>query len=775
MDAKELRHKFISFFEAKEHKVIPSASLIPENDPSVLFTTAGMHPLVPYLGGETHPEGKRLVDVQKCIRVDDIDEVGDTSHNTFFEMLGNWSLGDYFKTEAVSWSYDFLTNKKWLGLDPGRLSVTCFAGDSDAPRDEESAKLWEKAGIPQERIHFLPKSENWWGLAGGGPCGPDTEIFYDTDPEGPGCCEHCHPGCDCGKYVEIWNNVFMQYDKQATGTEVMWLRHGETDWNIEKKIQGDLETQLNETGRQQAAKAKQEVRDFSPDIVLTSPLERAQQTAEIVAPESAKIIAEPLAVERDMGELEGMTQQELMDSCPSDMFIKRGEIYYCVTPPGGESLNEAKSRTEKLLKKVLQEYRGKKVLIVSHGDIIDMALACERGVDPEETIGTHAENLATTSFELYDYLPLKQKNVDTGMGLERTLAVINNLDDVYRTELFWPLLQALERLSHKKYGVDKRDDFAFRVIADHIRAATFILADSAQVVPSNVEQGYILRRLIRRAVRFAKKLGVEPEFSLGKDLANVVISQYSDTYPELSEHKERVITEISKEENKFEKTLTRGLRQFQKMKGKGVSGKEAFDLFQTYGFPIEMTAELAEEMGATIDRQEFDRHFAKHQELSRQGATKKFKGGLGDTTGKTVSLHTATHLLLASLRQVLGNHVYQKGSNITPDRLRFDFSHSQKLTDDEKKAVEDLVNEKIQADLSIKTETMTVDEAKKQGAIGVFGEKYGDKVKVYSVGGFSKEICGGPHVERTGEMGHFRIKKEQSSGAGVRRIKAVLE
>jgi len=734
-----------------------------------------MHPLVPFLAGEAHPAGKRLVDVQKCIRVDDIEEVGDKSHNTFFEMMGNWSLGGYFKKESIAWSYEFLTSENYLGLDPDRLSVSCFAGDADAPRDNESAKIWQQQGIPKDKIVFLPKSENWWGLASGGPCGPDTEIFYDVDPGKPGCSDSCGPGCDCGKYMEIWNNVFMQYDKKPTGTRIMWLRHAETDWNTKKKIQGDLEIALNENGKRQAAKIRGRVESFSPDVIMSSPLLRAQQTAEIIASDKDEVVVEPLAVERDMGELEGMSKEELMARCPAEMFIKRGDVYYCITPPGGESLADTKARVEKLLKKILDKYRGKKILIVSHGDVIDMASACARGVAPEQAIGTHADNLVSFEQELYDYLPLKQKNVDTGMGLERTLAVVTGAADIYQTELFKPLLETIERVSRKKYGQGKRDDFAFRVIADHIRAAAFILADSVEVLPSNVEQGYILRRLIRRAVRFAKKLGIESEFKLGKELVNVIVKSYGQTYPELAKKEQHIISELVKEEEKFEKTLVRGLRQFNKVKKDGISGKDAFDLFQTYGFPLEMTEELASEMGVQVDRREFKKEFAHHQKLSRQGATKKFRGGLGDTSGQTVKLHTATHLLLEALRKVLGDHVYQKGSNITPERLRFDFSHSQKLSDEEKKKVEDLVNEQIKKDLPVKIETMSADEAKKHGAIGVFGEKYGDQVKVYSVGDFSKEICGGPHVTHTGDMGHFRIKKEQSSGAGVRRIKAVLE
>jgi alanyl-tRNA synthetase len=578
MTAQELREKFLKFFESKGHKIIPSASLVPENDPSILFTTAGMHPLVPYLMGESHPAGKRLTDVQKCIRTGDIDEVGDATHHTFFEMLGNWSLGDYFKKEAIEMSYEFLTSPEWLGLDKNRIAVSVFAGDEDAPFDEEAYNLWKNLGIPEKRIAKLPKKNNWWGMEKG-PCGPDTEMFYwageaDKVPEGF--------NDDNDLWVEIWNDVFMQYDKTADGK----------------------------------------------------------------------------------------------------------------------------------------------------------------------------------------FNPLVQKNVDTGMGLERTLAALSGLDDNYKTELFRPVIQKIQEISGKKYEDNQK---SFRIIADHIKAATFIIADG--IVPSNVKQGYVLRRLIRRAIRHGKILGIENNFT--KSVAEVAISTYSNTYTELKEKENKIFEELEKEENKFRKTLAGGLREFEKLST--ITGKDAFNLYQTYGFPLEMTEELATEKNIKIDKDEFEAEFKKHQDLSRTASAGQFKGGLADTSDATKKLHTAAHLMLAALRKVLGDHVLQKGSNITTERLRFDFSHSQKMTPEEIKKVEDLVNEQIQKSIPVVCEEMTVEEAKTQGAMGVFEAKYGEKVKVYTVDDFSKEICGGPHVDNTSQLGKFKITKEESSSAGIRRIKAILE
>ncbi len=609
MTAKELRQKYLEFFKERGHTIIPSASLIPENDSTVLFTTAGMHPLVPYLLGESHPAGNRLVDVQKCIRTSDIEEVGDNRHLTFFEMLGNWSLGDYFKKEAIERSWEFLTDKKYLGLDPARLYVTVFMGDENAPVDQESIDVWEKqfakAGIKAEicdynkpingdenyRIFPLPAKDNWWGPAGQtGPCGPCSEMFYDVAPQNGTLKKTFDEEVEGVRIMEIWNDVFMEFNKTAEG------------------------------------------------------------------------------------------------------------------------------RYEKLV----------------------------------------------------------QKNVDTGMGVERTISVLNGKKDTFDNELFWPLFQKIEELSGKKYGESVEVTRSMRIVADHIKAATFILGDSKAITPSNVDQGYVVRRLIRRAVRYGKQLGINEIFTF--KLAEVVVEIYQDIYSELKKNREFIINQLVQEEEKFQETLERGLRQFEKIIGQGsISGKDAFDLYQTYGFPIEMTGELAKEKNILIDEKEFNEEIKKHQELSRAGAEQKFKGGLADHSEQVVKYHTAAHLMLAALRQVLGEHVAQKGSNITAERLRFDFSHGQKMTSEEIKQVENIVNEKIQADLPVQMEEMSLEEAKAQGATGVFESKYGEQVKVYTIDNFSKEICGGPHVERTGVLGKFKIIKEESSSAGVRRIKAILE
>ena len=589
MNAKELRKKYIDFFKRHNHVEISTASLIPENDPSVLFTTAGMHPLVPYLLGEKHPEGTRLTDVQKCLRTGDIDEVGDTSHLTFFEMLGNWSLGDYFKKESITMSYEFLT--KELGIPAEKISVTCFEGDDKIPKDVETAQIWNELGIDKDRIYFYGRGENWWGPAGQtGPCGPDTEIFYDTGKEP--CSPECGPSCNCGKYLEIWNNVFMAYNKDKDG----------------------------------------------------------------------------------------------------------------------------------------------------------------------------------------NYTELEQKNVDTGLGLERVLSIMNGNTSVYDTELFEGIIGKIEEVSGKSYDENTARDF--RIIADHLRAATFVLGDDKAVTPSNVDQGYVLRRLIRRTSRELRKLGVET--SKMKDISEVIIDQYQDVYPELGRNREFILSELEKEEQTFNKTLDRGLKAAEKIfdligDDPVLSGGLAFKLYDTFGFPIELTQELAAERGKSVDVEGFNNKYREHQEKSRQGAAQKFKGGLADQSEETTKLHTTTHLLNAALRKVLGDTVYQKGSNINPERLRFDFSFDRKLTPEELQEVTRLVNEAIDSELPVICEEMTVEEAKKQEAIGVFDEKYGDKVKVYSIGDFSKEICGGPHVSNTSELGRFRILKEQSSSAGVRRIKAKLE
>jgi alanyl-tRNA synthetase len=597
MTADDLRKKFLEYFKTRGHAVLPSASLIPENDPTVLFTTAGMHPLVPFLLGEKYPAGKRLASVQKCIRTGDIDEVGDNWHNTFFEMLGNWSLGDYFKEEAIKMSWEFLTDKKWLGLDKKNLAVSVFAGDEDAPFDEEAYKIWRDLGVAEERIARLPKEDNWWGPAGTtGPCGPDTEMFFWT---GEGVApEKFDP--QNKNWVEIWNDVFMQYNKTADG-----------------------------------------------------------------------------------------------------------------------------------------------------------------------------------KFE-----PLARKNIDTGMGLERTIGVLNGCKSVYETELFEPLLKIIEKQSGKKYGDNMR---SFRIIVDHLKTAIMILGDTNWVAPSNVGQGYVLRRLIRRAIVQAHKLGIKiGEEIFATPFVHAVIDMYKIRYPEMELNGLRIYFELNKEYIKFFQTLEKGEKEFEKLEK--ISGKDAFNLFTTYGFPLELTMELARDKGVQVDVKEFEEEFRKHQELSRTASAGQFKGGLADSSEEVKRLHTAAHLMLAALRKVLGEHVVQKGSNITAERLRFDFSHPEKMTPEEIKKVEDLVNEQIAKKIPVEMREMTMDEAKAAGAIGVFEYKYGEKVKIYTIGGpstssgsptisgppFSREICGGPHVKNTGELGHFKIAKEEASSAGIRRIKAIL-
>ena len=579
----ELRSMFLKFFKDHGHAVISSASVIPENDPTVLFTTAGMHPLVPYLMGAKHPAGNR--------RTGDIDDVGDFSHLTFFEMLGNWSLGDYFKEQMIPWSWEFLTSPEYLGLPKDRLAFSVFAGDADCPRDEESAQLWRNCGVADDHIFFLPKENNWWGPAGiTGPCGPDTEMFIITDKEP--CGPNCSPACSCGRYLEIWNDVFMQYNKKADGT-----------------------------------------------------------------------------------------------------------------------------------------------------------------------------------FE-----PLEQKNVDTGMGLERTICVLNGKKSVYETDLFADILKKISELSGKEYGSDEMTTRAFRIIADHMRTATFIMGDDRGVSPSNVDQGYVLRRLIRRAVRYGMGIGM-PEGFTG-EVAKVIIEQYKDVYPELKRNEAFVLEQLSLEESRFARTLKQGNREFEKLVEKvqdgQIDGVSAFHLYDTYGFPVEMTEELARERGLTVDMDGFHDCFRRHQATSQAGAEQRFKGGLADHSEQSARLHTATHLLHAALRKVLGPEVAQKGSNITAERLRFDFSFGRKMTKEELAEVERLVNEAIESHTPITCEEMTVAQAKEQGAIGLFESKYGEKVKVYTMGPYSKEICGGPHAQNTGDLVSFKIKKEESSSAGVRRIKAVI-
>ena len=584
MKAIEIRNKYLNFFKNHGHVVIPSAPLIPENDPSVLFTTAGMQPLVPYLLGERHPAGTRLTDYQKCVRTNDIDEVGDNRHLTYFEMLGNWSLGDYFKEESIQMSYDFLT--KELGIPVEKLSVTCFAGDEDCARDEVTASCWKKAGIPEERIYYFGKDDNWWIAGETGPCGPDTEMFYDTGK--PKCSPECNPSCGCGKYVEIWNNVFMEFYKD--------------------------------------------------------------------------------------------------ENCK--------------------------------------------------------------------------------------YSKLKQHNVDTGLGLERMTMLLEGKETPFETELFAPIMDKLVELQ-------KVDNIASRrIVAEHLRSSMMIICDGGR--PSNVDRGYILRRLIRRMVRHMNKLQISlDELST---LIDINVENLKEMYPALEANKETIKNVILEEKDKFVKTLEKGEKEFAKevgqVKEQGeniVPGKVVFRLYDTYGFPPEVTEELATENGMKIDKEGFDKLFKEHQEKSRAGSEQKFKGGLASTGEMETKYHTATHLLNAALKQVLGSHVHQRGSNITAERMRFDFSHPAKMTDEEKQKTEDLVNEWITEAIPVEHLEMKKDDAIKMGAEAMFIEKYGDIVSVYKIGDVSIELCGGPHVSNTSELGHFKIKKEESSSSGIRRIKAILD
>ena len=590
-----LRETYLKFFESKGHAIIPSASLIPENDPTVLFTTAGMHPLVPYLLGEKHPAGNRLTDVQKCVRTGDIDEVGDSSHCTFFEMLGNWSLGDYFKEEMIPWSFEFLTSEKYLGIPVDDIAVTCFAGDEDCPRDEESAKLWEECGIKKEHIFFLPKSGNWWGPAGTtGPCGPDTEMhIIRNHAEADKLSPYDFEKAPAGTFLEIWNDVFMQYNKNAEGI----------------------------------------------------------------------------------------------------------------------------------------------------------------------------------------YEPLKQKNVDTGMGLERTLCILGGKESVYETDVFEKAIEKIEELTGRNYSEGGDVTRAFRVVLDHVRTATFMLGDNKGIVPSNTDQGYILRRIIRRAVRFGRNIGL-PQGSL-KEVSYSIINKYADIYPELVKNQAKIEEELEKEELKFSKTLQQGIREFEKVAanlpaGGEIDGVTAFHLYDTYGFPVEITGEMAREKGLTVDVNGYEAAYAEHQEKSRAGSEQKFACGLADHKEETTKLHTATHLLHAALKIVCSPDVEQKGSNITEERLRFDFNFARKLTPEEVAEVERLVNEQIALNVPVVMKEMSLEEAKEQGFTGLFESKYGERVKTYSIGNFSKEICGGPHAETTGELGTFKIAKQENVSAGIKRIKAIL-
>lgn len=579
----ELRGKYIKFFEGKGHQLIPSAPLVPENDPTALFISAGMHPLVPYLLGEPHPKGKNLVNYQRCFRTTDIDEVGDPWHLTFFEMLGNWSLGGYWKQESITYSWEFLTSKAWLGLSPSKIAVSVFAGDNDAPKDMVSFEAWKQRGVPESRIFFLPKENNWWGPIGStGPCGPDTEIFYDT---GKSWTKHsvsgCGPACLCGRWVEIWNNVFMEYEKHPDGT----------------------------------------------------------------------------------------------------------------------------------------------------------------------------------------YTKLAQQNVDTGMGLERTTAVLNGYQSNFEVDSLLPLLKAIQKI------VPDLDERGQRVAVDHLRAATLIIMDGVE--PSNKDRGYMLRRLLRRVMSQSPQLR---DGAVLSKLVGEVVQIFKDVYPQVVADQDRITQVILTEAGKFNQTFSRGEELFRSLAAKGhLTGKEAFDLYSSFGFPIDATKELARQAGATIDLESFENQFQSHREISRAGSQQKFQGGLSDQSEASTRLHTATHMLQSALRIVLGEHVLQKGSNITPERLRFDFSHPDKMTPDQLTAAEDLVNQKIKEDLPVEKEVVSYEEGVRRGAIGVLDGKPGDQVSIYSIPGFSLEFCGGPHVTRTGELGSFKILKEEAVSSGVRRIKAVVK
>ena len=607
LTVKELKNEYLDFFRKKGHVVIENHSLVPsKEDPTVLFTTAGMHPLVPYLLGKPHPQGKRLADVQRCVRTGDIDEVGDEAHLTFFEMLGNWSLGDYFKKESIGMSYEFLTEV--LEIDPKRISVTCFAGNRDAPKDTEAAEIWKGLGISSDRIFFLPREDNWWGPVGeAGPCGPDTEIFFDTGRKA--CGKGCKPGCGCGKYFEIWNNVFMGYNKTADGK----------------------------------------------------------------------------------------------------------------------------------------------------------------------------------------FVPSKQRNIDTGMGVERTVAILQGKQSVYEIEVLKPIMDKIFGLAKNnhykklkelaKYSEGEPEELinflteeerkSVYVITDHMRAAVFIIADGVR--PANNAQGSVLRRLIRMAIRHARVVDIEHDFT--NELAKEVIKIYANEYPNLRKSEEKIFAELSAEYERFAHTLVKGLNVFNRIaeSGKKMSGENAFLLFQSYGFPLEMTKELAFLKGVNVDVDGFNKEYARHQELSRKGAEQKFKGGLVDQSEQSARLHTATHLLAQALRDILGKEVMQRGSNITAERLRYDFSFDRKLSDGEIRKAEQIVNQKIAEALPVRFEEMSLEQARKIGAVGVFEHKYGEKVRVYFIGDYSKEICGGPHTSNTSNLGHFRIQKEEASSAGVRRVKAVLD
>lgn len=587
----QLKKMWIQFHLDKNHAEIKNSSLLPQNDGSVLFTTAGMHPLVPYLLGEPHPNGKRLCNVQRCIRTNDILEVGDNTHCTFFEMLGNWSLGDYFKEEAIKNSFEFLTSKKYLDLPLSRIAVTVFAGDEITGKDVESYNLWKNCGLPENQIFYENASHNWWAAGPVGPCGPDTEMFFITEKER--CSKHCSPACDCGRYIEIWNNVFMQYV-------------------IEKE--GD-----------------------KPKL-------------------------------------------------------------------------------------------------------------------------------------------LSKKNVDTGMGAERTVAVLNGYKSVFEIECFAGVIKLLDGWAKQKYTTDDITKKAYRIITDHIRSSVFIMGDENGISPSNVGQGYVLRRLIRRAINSSRTIGLDVDKLI--KIAEYYIDFFAD-YPVLSERREFIVGELGREINKFNNTLSGGLKELNKLTErldkKIIDGKSAFRLYDTFGFPVELTREIAKEKGFEVDIEGYEAAFKEHQEKSRMAGEQVFKGGLSSTSYEDTKYHTLAHILLASLREMYGDTIFQRGCNITPERIRFDFSLDRKMTEEEKIELSNKINGRIKQATDVKKQEMSLEEAKNSGAMGIFDGKYGEKVWVYSIGDFSKEICGGPHVNNTSELGEFVLVKEESSSSGVRRIKGILK
>lgn len=703
MESSEIRKRFLEFFKKRGHSIIPSASLMPENDSSTLFTTAGMQPLVPYLLGEKHPEGRRVANIQKCVRTGDIDEVGDATHLTFFEMLGNWSFGDYFKEDAIKWSYEFLTSKEeGLGLDKNRLYITVFAGDENAPRDEESTRIWQEAGIPKNRIYFKGADSNWWSPGDNGPCGPDTEMFYDITEEGLGDLspEEFEKADKQQKIVEIWNDVFMEYEKNKRVLLIdgMGCLYDEK-FNVDQGL-FDLLNKLN-------------VRKI---LVVNGFKEEAE-----------KILGD-----------------------------KNYEVF--------SFKNEIKKDNPEFFRKLLQKYNldSKQVFYLDHSsDNVNSAIT--EGILSE----IYSDNEQAEVFlrkNLFLYRPLSQKNVDTGAGLERMAMVLQKKKNVFETDLFIPIFKKINSLTASS------DEKAKRIIADHVKASAFMIADG--VAPANTDRGYVLRRLLRRAVRLSNTLNI-PKNKLS-EIAATTIYKYSEIYKNLEDSKEFILKAIDEEENRFDKTLQQGLREFEK-------GTDPFVLFTTYGFPIEMTKELAEEKGAKINETKFYEDLKKHQELSRTASSGMFKGGLADSSPKTTMLHTATHLMLAGLRKYLGNEIHQAGSNITTERTRFDFNYPEKVADEILRKVEDYVNEAIDKKADVVMEQMLKTEAQKSGVEGSFWEKYPDMVNVYMVKApdgtiYSKELCGGPHVKNTAEIeGKFKIIKEESSSAGVRRIKAVLE